>query len=97
MASAQITKVIMSMAWGISFDPSTQREIASATSISSRHPNCPQVRKEEKLWIAATMGIKGLFQVIKDECPGAYKEGDIKNQFGRKVAIVGVLQKSSVD
>ena len=34
------------------------------------------------------MGIKALFQVIKDEAPDAFKEGDIKNQFGRKVAIV---------
>jgi flap endonuclease-1 len=34
------------------------------------------------------MGIKQLFQIIKDECPDAYKEGEIKNQFGRKVAIV---------
>ncbi|KAI0999733.1 Flap endonuclease 1 [Podosphaera aphanis] len=33
------------------------------------------------------MGIKQLFSIIKDECPSAYKEGDIKNQFGRKVAI----------
>ncbi|RDL33877.1 putative DNA repair endonuclease rad2 [Venustampulla echinocandica] len=33
------------------------------------------------------MGIKQLYQVIKDECPDAYKEGEIKNQFGRKVAI----------
>lgn len=34
------------------------------------------------------MGIKHLFSVIKDEAPAAIKEGDIKNQFGRKVAIV---------
>ena len=34
------------------------------------------------------MGIKNLFQIIKDEAPDAIKEGDIKNQFGRKVAIV---------
>ncbi|KAJ2969290.1 hypothetical protein NUW58_g10023 [Xylaria curta] len=33
------------------------------------------------------MGIKSLFSVIKDEAPAAIKEGDIKNQFGRKVAI----------
>ncbi|RYP19776.1 hypothetical protein DL767_009582 [Monosporascus sp. MG133] len=33
------------------------------------------------------MGIKHLFQVVKDEAPDAIKEGDIKNQFGRKVAI----------
>ncbi|KAK0749955.1 flap endonuclease 1 [Schizothecium vesticola] len=33
------------------------------------------------------MGIKALFSVIKDEAPDAIKEGDIKNQFGRKVAI----------
>lgn len=35
------------------------------------------------------MGIKQLFQIIKEEAPDAIKEGEIKNQFGRKVAIVG--------
>lgn len=35
------------------------------------------------------MGIKQLFSIIKDEAPDAVKEGEIKNQFGRKVAIVG--------
>lgn len=34
------------------------------------------------------MGIKQLFSIIKEEAPGAIKEGEIKNQFGRKVAIV---------
>ncbi|KAK8127126.1 DNA-repair protein rad2 [Apiospora kogelbergensis] len=34
------------------------------------------------------MGIKQLFSIIKDEAPDAIKEGDIKNQFGRKVAIL---------
>jgi flap endonuclease-1 len=34
------------------------------------------------------MGIKQLFQIIKEEAPEAVKEGEIKNQFGRKVAIV---------
>lgn len=34
------------------------------------------------------MGIKQLFQIIKDEAPDAIKEGEIKNHFGRKVAIV---------
>lgn len=33
------------------------------------------------------MGIKGLYQVLKENCPDAIKEGEIKNQFGRKVAI----------
>jgi len=33
------------------------------------------------------MGIKQLFSVIRDEAPDAIKEGEIKNQFGRKVAI----------
>ncbi|KAK0725436.1 XPG domain-containing protein [Lasiosphaeris hirsuta] len=33
------------------------------------------------------MGIKGLFPIIKDEAPEAIKEGEIKNQFGRKIAI----------
>lgn len=34
------------------------------------------------------MGIKQLFQIIKEEAPEAIKEGEIKNHFGRKVAIV---------
>ncbi len=34
------------------------------------------------------MGIKQLFQIIKEEAPDAIKEGEIKNHFGRKVAIV---------
>ena len=34
------------------------------------------------------MGIKQLFSILKDEAPEAIKEGEIKNQFGRKVAIV---------
>lgn len=33
------------------------------------------------------MGIKQLFSIIKDEAPEAIKEGEIKNHFGRKVAI----------
>lgn len=33
------------------------------------------------------MGIKQLFSIIKEECPDAFKEGEIKNHFGRKVAI----------
>ncbi|KAF7918695.1 uncharacterized protein EAE97_011790 [Botrytis byssoidea] len=33
------------------------------------------------------MGIKQLMSIIKDEAPDAVKEGEIKNQFGRKVAI----------
>ena len=33
------------------------------------------------------MGIKQLYSVIKDEAPNAIKEGEIKNHFGRKVAI----------
>ena len=35
------------------------------------------------------MGIKSLFQVINENAPDAIKTGEIKNQFGRKVAIVG--------
>lgn len=37
------------------------------------------------------MGIKQLFSIIRDEAPAAIKEGEIKNQFGRKVAIVSCL------
>lgn len=33
------------------------------------------------------MGIKQLFSIIKDEAPDAIKEGEIKQHFGRKVAI----------
>lgn len=36
------------------------------------------------------MGIKQLFSIIKDEAPEAIKESEIKNQFGRKVAIVRI-------
>lgn len=38
----------------------------------------------------AKMGIKQLFSIIKEEAPEAIKEGEIKNQFGRKVAIVSI-------
>ncbi|KAL5695200.1 hypothetical protein EMGR_000928 [Emarellia grisea] len=34
------------------------------------------------------MGIKHLFQVIQENAPDAIKAGDIKNHFGRKVAIL---------
>ncbi|KAI9745872.1 MAG: Elongation of fatty acids protein 2 [Claussenomyces sp. TS43310] len=33
------------------------------------------------------MGIKQLFSIIREEAPDAVKEGEIKNHFGRKVAI----------
>jgi len=36
------------------------------------------------------MGIKQLFSIIREECPNAYKESEIKAQFGRKVAIVRI-------
>lgn len=39
------------------------------------------------------MGIKQLFQIIKEEAPEAIKEGEIKNHFGRKVAIVRMLHR----
>jgi hypothetical protein len=34
-----------------------------------------------------TMGIKNLYQIISENAPDAIKTGEIKNQFGRKVAI----------
>lgn len=34
------------------------------------------------------MGIKQLFTIIKENAPDAIKTGEIKNHFGRKVAIV---------
>ena len=33
------------------------------------------------------MGIKHLYQLISENAPNAIKTGEIKNQFGRKVAI----------
>jgi len=33
------------------------------------------------------MGIKGLMKLIGDEAPGCVKEGEMKNYFGRKIAI----------
>lgn len=41
------------------------------------------------------MGIKHLFQIIKEEAPDAIKEGEIKAHFGRKVAIVSPSQSPS--
>lgn len=43
------------------------------------------------------MGIKQLFSIIKEEAPDAIKEGEIKNQFGRKVAIVRLNRACHVD
>ena len=37
------------------------------------------------------MGIKHLYQLIEEHAPEAVKKGEIKNQFGRKVAIVRLL------
>lgn len=37
--------------------------------------------------IKETMGIKQLFSIIRENAPDAIKEGEIKNHFGRKVAI----------
>lgn len=51
------------------------------------HPLYPRLRKTTP---TETMGIKQLFSIIKEEAPEAVKEGEIKNQFGRKVAIVSV-------
>ncbi len=33
------------------------------------------------------MGIKGLMKLITEHAPGAIKSGEIKNYFGRKIAI----------
>jgi len=32
--------------------------------------------------------VSDLYQLIQENCPDAVKTGEIKNQFGRKVAIV---------
>jgi flap endonuclease-1 len=36
------------------------------------------------------MGIKHLYQLIEEHSPASVKKGEIKNQFGRKVAIVSL-------
>jgi len=33
------------------------------------------------------MGIKGLMKLIGDEAPSCIKEGEMKNYFGRKIAV----------
>lgn len=43
------------------------------------------------------MGIKQLFSIIKEEAPEAIKEGEIKNHFGRKVAIVRIRRVRPTD
>ncbi|KAI9801694.1 MAG: Elongation of fatty acids protein 2 [Piccolia ochrophora] len=40
------------------------------------------------------MGIKQLYQVIKENAPDALRDGEIKNHFGRKVAIVSTATDS---
>lgn len=40
---------------------------------------------------ALTHGFTELYHVIADEAPDAVKTGEIKNHFGRKVAIVGIF------
>ena len=40
---------------------------------------------------SVAMGIKHLYQLIEEHAPEAVKKGEIKNQFGRKVAIVRLL------
>ena len=47
--------------------------------------------------ITVKMGIKQLFSIIKEEAPDAIKEGEIKNQFGRKVAIVSQYLRFYLD
>ena len=37
--------------------------------------------------IRASMGIHNLGKLIAEQAPGAIKEGEIKNYFGRKIAI----------
>ncbi|EPE05170.1 dna-repair protein rad2 [Ophiostoma piceae UAMH 11346] len=42
------------------------------------------------------MGIKQLFSIVKEEAPDSVKEGEIKNQFGRKVAICRMRNSMSI-
>lgn len=44
-----------------------------------------------------TMGIKGLTLIIQENAPDAIKKVDIKNQFGRKIAIVSIQLVSCVN
>lgn len=60
------------------------------------HPNATNPHSTakwvSKVWLPSSIYARvltpaDLFQIIKENCPDAVKEGDIKNQFGRKVAI----------
>lgn len=66
----------------------------SSKRFSQPPPPLDSDNKIIQQYSAATtkMGIKQLFQIIKEEAPDAIKEGEIKNQFGRKVAIVCVCR-----
>lgn len=58
------------------------------TNLLDQYPKVP-------IGSSAKMGIKHLFQIIKEEAPDAIKEGEIKAHFGRKVAIVSPVQLPS--
>lgn len=58
------------------------------TALHSRQITIDPIRPHLDCLRGAIMGIKQLFQIIKEEAPEAIKEGEIKNHFGRKVAIV---------
>jgi hypothetical protein len=68
----------------------------------NRHPNSPphpRLRLLLPRWVSnvslaferlesALLRNPDLYQLINENCPDAIKTGEIKNQFGRKVAIV---------
>ena len=55
---------------------------SAPTSLLVSDPNNPPGTHNQP-----TMGIKGLSQLIGDNAPGAIKENEFKNYFGRKVAV----------
>lgn len=70
----------------LSYPPAARNTIASLSEESEFSVIFQEVRHHKTV----RMGIKQLFSIIKDEAPEAIKEGEIKNQFGRKVAIVSL-------
>jgi hypothetical protein len=62
----------------------------------STHNACAKYTRDsehDRALKTVTMGIKHLFQLIQEHAPAAVKTGEIKNQFGRKVAIVRMLYR----
>lgn len=76
-AAVQVTTTAFFLPFQLTESPESNY-LASDTSKIERRGKLP----------IANMGIKQLFSIIKEEAPDAIKEGEIKAQFGRKIAIV---------